>query len=122
MRVMIIYIVLSHAFPYLFFNPFLQSRNFCSFPIYGIFCITVSRGVGAGIDTLMSFSDGLGPSIFCRKMGKARPMREEMDGRVVYFPPESALSPLMLYISTVLFSNCTLTWRANNYVSRREKV
>ena len=26
----------------------------------------------------------------CRKMEKARPMREEMDGKVVYFPPESA--------------------------------
>ena len=70
----------------------------------------------------MSICDGLGPSIFCRKMEKARPMREEMDGRVVYFPPESALSPLMLYFLTVLFPICTLTWRANNYVSRQEKV
>ena len=33
----------------------------------------------------MSISDGLGPSIFCRKMEKARPMMEEMDGKVVYF-------------------------------------
>ena len=86
------------------------------------FCITVNKGVGAGKDTLMSNSDGLGPSIFCRKMEKARPMREEMNGKVVYFTPESALSPLMLYFSTVLFPICTLTWRANNYVSRREKV
>ena len=70
----------------------------------------------------MSISDGLGPSIFCRKMEKARPMRKEVDGKVVYFPPESALLPLMLYFSTVLFPICTLTWRANNYVSRREKV
>ena len=122
MRLMIIYIFLSHAFPYLFFNPFSQSRKYFSFPIYGIFCITVNRGVGAGIDTLMSISDGLGPSIFCPNMGKARPMREEMDGRVVYFPPESALSPLMLYFSTALFPISTLTWRANNYVSRQEKV
>ena len=70
----------------------------------------------------MSISDGLGPSIFCRKMEKARPMREEMDVRVVYFPQESALSPLMLFFSTVLFPICTLTWRANIYVSRQEKV
>ena len=49
------------------------------------FCITVNKGVGAGINTLMSISDGLGPSIFCRKMEKARPMREEMDGNVVLF-------------------------------------
>ena len=70
----------------------------------------------------MSVSDGLGPSIFCRKMEEARPMREEMDGKVVYFPPESALLPLMLRFLRVLFPICTLTWRANNYVSRQEKV
>ena len=46
--------------------------------------------VGAGINTLMSISDGIGPSIFCRKMETARPMREELDGKVVYFPPELA--------------------------------
>ena len=46
--------------------------------------------VGAGINTWMFVSDGLGPSIFRRKMKKARPMREEMDGKVKYFPPESA--------------------------------
>ena len=85
-------------------------------------CRTVNKSVGAGKNTLMSISDGLAPSIFCRKMEKARPMREEMDGKVVYFPPESALLPLMLYFSTVLFSICTLTWRVNNYVSRQEEV
>ena len=84
--------------------------------------MTVNKSVGAGISTLMSVSDGLGPCIFCRRMEKARPMREEMDGKVVYFPPESALPPLMLYFSTVLFPICTLTWRVNNYVSCREKV
>ena len=42
--------------------------------------------VGAGIGTLMSISDGLGPSIFSRKIEKVRPMMEEMDGKVVYFP------------------------------------
>ena len=47
------------------------------------------------MDTLMSISDGLGPSIFCRKMEKARPMMEEMDGEVVYFPPEAAFLTLM---------------------------
>ena len=86
------------------------------------FCRTVNKSVGAGINNLTSNSDGLGPSIFCRKMEKARPMREEMDGRVVYFPPESALLSLMLYLSTVLFTICTLSWRANNYVSRQENV
>ena len=70
----------------------------------------------------MSISDKLRPSIFCRKVEKARPMREKMVGRAVYFPPESALQPLMLYFSTVLFPICTLTWCANNYVSRQEKL
>ena len=45
--------------------------------------------VGAGISTLMSMSDGLGPSNFGRKMEKASRMREKMDGKVVNFPPES---------------------------------
>ena len=53
------------------------------------------KNVGAGMDTLMSISDGLGPFIFCRKMEKARPMMEEMDGKVVYFPPESAFLTLI---------------------------
>ena len=70
----------------------------------------------------MSISDGLGPSIFCRKMEKARPMREEMDGKVVYFPPESAYSAFDVLISEVLFPIWTSTWRVNNYVSRQEKV
>ena len=70
----------------------------------------------------MSTSDGLGLSFFCRKREKARPMKEEMDEKVVYFPPESALLPLMIYFWTVLFPIFTLTWRVNNYVSRQEKV
>ena len=51
--------------------------------------------VGARVNTLMSISDGLGQSIFCRKVEKASPMREEMDGKVVQFPPESAFLTLM---------------------------
>ena len=86
------------------------------------FCRYVNKSVGAGINTLMSISDGLGPSIFCRKMENSRPMSEEMVGKVVFFPPESALLPLMLYFSTVRFPICTLTWRVNNYASRQEEV
>ena len=79
------------------------------------------RHVKLSSDTLMSISDGLGPSIFCQKMEKARPMREELDGRVVCFPPEAAFL-LDVVICKVLFRTCTLTWRVNNWVSRREKV
>ena len=86
-----------------FFIHFYYQGTILPFPFTEYFCRTVNKSVGAGINTLMSISDGLGPSIFCRKMEEARPMREEMDGRVVYFPPESALLPLMLYLSTVIF-------------------
>ena len=46
--------------------------------------------VGAGMRTLMSISDGLGPFIFYRKMEKTHPTREEVDGKVVLFLPELA--------------------------------
>ena len=59
-------------------------------PIYGRYFSNFKQYVGVGINTLMSISDGLDPSIFCRKMEKARPLWEEMDGRVVHFPSKSA--------------------------------
>ena len=70
----------------------------------------------------MSISDGLGPSFFCRKMEKARPMMKEMDGKVVYFPPQSAFFNFEVMMSKVFFPICALTWRVNNYVSRQEKA
>ena len=51
--------------------------------------LVCKQNVGAGINTLMSISDELGTSIFCRKMEKARPMREEVDGKVVFFSRHS---------------------------------
>ena len=74
------------------------------------------------MNTLMSISDGLGPSIFCRKMEKARPMRGEMDGKFVYFPPESAFFNFDVILYKVIFPICTLIWRVNNYASRQGKV
>ena len=71
---------------------------------------------------MMSISDGLGPSIFCQIMEKARPMREEMDGKVVYFPLESAFFNFDAIFYKIRFPICTLTWRVNNYVSRQETV
>ena len=61
------------------------------FSIYGVYNYQdCNQYVGAGIDTMMSISDGLSPSIFCRNREKARLMMEEMDGKVVYLSPESA--------------------------------
>ena len=52
------------------------------FPFMEYTFLVCKQYVGSGINILMSISAGLGPSIFCRKMEKARPMREEMDERV----------------------------------------
>ena len=60
----------------------------------------------------------LGPFISCRHMEKTRPMREEMDAKGIYFPPESAFSLLILFLY-VLFPICTLTWRTNKHISRQ---
>ena len=49
-------------------------------------------------------------------------MLEEMDGKVVYFPPESAYSDFDVLVYKVIFPICTLTWRVNIYVSLRENV
>ena len=54
-------------------------------------------------------------------MEKARPMMKEMDGKVVYFPPESAFVNFDVLYLKVFFPICTLTWRVNNYVSRQGK-
>ena len=90
MYVVFSFIFLIFIFVILFST--LLSKKFFEFSIYGVYN---KQHVGAGTNALMSISDGLGPSIFCRKMEKARPMMKEMDGKVVYFPPESAFLTLM---------------------------
>ena len=55
-------------------------------------------------------------------MERARPAMEEMDGKVFYFPPESAIFNFDVLTSEVFFPICTLTWRVNNYVSRQGKA
>ena len=72
-----------------FIQFFLTREILIIFPFTENTFLVCEQYVCAGTNTLMSISDGLGPSIFCRKLERARPMREEMDGRVVYFPPES---------------------------------
>ena len=76
--------------------------------------------VGAGITTLMSVSDGLDPYFFCRKMGKTRSMKEEMDGEV-FISHQSRHFSFLDNMIKVLFPICTLNWRVNNHVSRQGK-
>ena len=78
--------------------------------------------MGAGKDTFMSISDEIGPSISCRKMKRTRLLIEEMDGKIVFFPPELAFLFFDVFMMKTLFPICTLTWRVNNYVSRQERV
>ena len=67
--------------------------------------------------SLKSVSDGLGPSIFRRKMENSRPMKEEMDWKVV-ISRQSRHFSLWLCFSKKTFPYLYLDWRANNYLSR----
>ena len=99
------------------------SRKFLELSIYGVYNYQdFKQHVGAEISALISISDGLGLSIFCRKMEKARPMKEEIHGKVVYFPPESAFPNFDVLMLEVFFPICTLTSRVNNYFSRQGEL
>ena len=95
-HIRLIFEVMQFVFYFILFRFFITKEKFYLFPFMEYTFLDCTQYVGAGINTLMSISDGLGLSIFCRKMEKARPMREEMDGKVVYFPPELAFLTLML--------------------------
>ena len=69
---------------------------------------------------MMAISDGLGPYIFYREMKKMRPMREEMDGKVI--DTRFYIFPFIVFMIKVLFPICTLTWRVNIYVSAKKKI
>ena len=95
-----VFLYWSHVFSILFFSSFFYLSRFnlpsylrklWMFSIYRVYkCQDCKQCVDAGITTLMSISDGLGPSISCQKMEKARPMRKGMDGKVVCLRPGSA--------------------------------
>ena len=54
-------------------------------------------------DFLMSISDGLDPSIFCRKIEKARPVKKEMDGKGCLFNVRVEIFDFDVMIYIVLF-------------------
>ena len=57
----------------------------------------------------------IGPVNFLSKMHKTRPMKEEMD-RKMFISRRRRHFLFRDSIIKVLFPNCTLTWRVNNYV------
>ena len=63
----------------------------------------------------------LGPFIFCRKLENTHPMREELNRRVVYFPPGSTFFHPCLIMGT-LFYVCTFIWPVNNLSSLKKVV
>ena len=77
--------------------------------------------IGAGINTLISISDGLDSYLFRRKMEKARSMKEETDREVV-ISHQSRHSSFIVNMIKVLCPICTLIWRLNIYVSRHGTV
>ena len=79
-----------------FYFTFLTKEFFFLRPIMEYTFLESKQNVGVGINVLMSVSGGFRSSISCRKMEKAYRTREEMDGKVIYFPPESAFLTLML--------------------------
>ena len=76
---------------------------------------------GAGINTLMSFSDGLGPSTFSRKIGKGASYERRDGWKSCLIPAIVGILTLMLYFIRVLVPICTLIWCLIIYVSRQEK-
>ena len=55
-------------------------------------------------------------------MEKTRSVKEEMDGKVFFFPARVGISHSINNMTKVLFPICTLIWRVNIYVSRQGKV
>ena len=115
------FLYLSHAFC-IFILFFTTKELFRFFPFIEYTFLACKQIVNSGINTLISISDGLSPSIFCRKMERTRPMRGATDGKVVCFPAESTFPLWCCHSSRVLFPKGTLTWRVNIYVSHQEKI
>ena len=67
----VFYLILMHFSELSFYG-----KSFWSFVYVIIYC------VGAGMNTLISISNGLDPNTFRREMENTRFIKEEMDGKV----------------------------------------
>ena len=99
-----------------FFDAFLLFSS-CG-KLLSFFVYVIIYCVGAGITTLMSYSDRLDPYLFRRKMEKTRSMKKKMDGEV-FVSRQSRHFSFIDKNTKALFPICTLIWRVNNYVSRQ---
>ena len=100
-----------HCIFFILFSFFLIKERLNYFPIMEYTFISLLKNVGVGISTLMSISDGLSPSIFCRKMEKTRPGREEMDGNFFDFPPKSNFRFDLISLSSFLYFYLDLAYK-----------
>ena len=119
MKFFILYTSIFHTlnfFPTVLLYLFPVRNELRSFVYVFMFC------GGAVITTLMSISDGSDRTFSCRKMGKTRSVREEMDGKVFISRQSRHPFSLISNMIKVLFPICTLIWRVKNYVSRQRKV
>ena len=107
-------IIILKVMHLVFYFIFLTREKILSFPIYRRHFSNCKQYIGAAMNTLLSIFDGIGPSIFSRKMEEARPMREEVVGKVVYFPPELVFLIFMLWFIKYFSLFVTFTWRVNN--------
>ena len=75
--------------------------------------------MGAGINALLSISDGSGPYVFYRKMEMTRPVRKQMEGKV-FICRESRRFLFVDNVNKLLFFFLCLDF-VNNYVYRQGK-
>ena len=85
-----------------------------------IFCLYWYYCVGAGKSTIISILDALGLYLSVKRW-KRRGLWDKRWINRCLFPDRVGIVAFVLNMIEVLFPVCTLTWRANNYVSRQQK-
>ena len=113
---------ISSFFHFKYFS-FSYLRKFFVFSIYGVNNYQdCKQYVGAGKNTLMSISDGLGPSIFLSKDEKGASYQGIDGWKSCLIPARVGISDFDVIVYEVLFPICNSTSRVKNYVSCQEKV
>ena len=116
-------ILIFKVMHFVFFNSlFLTKEIFFLFPFTEYTFLDCKQYRGAGIDTFMSISDGLGPSILLSKYGNGASYERRDGWKCCLFPTRVGIFNFDVMIYKVFFPICTLSWRVNNYVSHQRKV